>query len=121
VSFYERVCTISQNDGRIVCLARTELTKGLLELAQCAPNLSTGEVRFGLTGMMKTGKSTLAKAITGADVSPSRGTPMTTVPTLLKHDALQKKPVLELPVDLLNKLVDAIKSSMTMIVNATGE
>ena len=60
---------------------------------------------LAVVGTMKAGKSTTINAIVGAEVLPNRNTPMTAIPTLIRHVPGQKDPVLHLthrePLDAL--------------------
>lgn len=60
---------------------------------------------LAVVGTMKAGKSTTINAIVGTEVLPNRNTPMTAIPTLIRHVPGQKDPVLHLthrePLDAL--------------------
>ena len=52
------------------------------------------EMVLAVVGTMKAGKSTTINAIVGAEVLPNRNTPMTALPTLIRHTPGQKEPLL---------------------------
>jgi 50S ribosomal subunit-associated GTPase HflX len=47
---------------------------------------------LAVVGTMKAGKSTTINAIVGTEILPNRNTPMTAIPTLIKHTQGQKRP-----------------------------
>ena len=53
------------------------------------------EMVVAVVGTVKAGKSTAINAIIGTELTPSRNTPMTTVPTLIRHKADAGEPELE--------------------------
>ena len=56
------------------------------------------EVIFAVIGTVNAGKSTTINAIVGAEILPNRPEPMTTYPTLIRHNLGQIEPVLNFPV-----------------------
>ena len=50
------------------------------------------ETVLAVVGTMKAGKSTTINAIVGTEILPNRNTPMTAIPTLIKHTQGQKRP-----------------------------
>ena len=50
------------------------------------------EMVLAVVGTMKAGKSTAINAIVGTEILPNRPTPMTAIPTLIKHTKGQKRP-----------------------------
>lgn len=48
------------------------------------------ETVLAVVGTMKAGKSTTINAIVGTEILPNRNTPMTAIPTLIKHTQGQK-------------------------------
>jgi len=63
--------------------------KGLFDQALLAVKNSTEKLNLILSvvGVMKAGKSTLINSIVGKQILPSRSTPMTALPTYIKHNA----------------------------------
>ena len=63
------------------------------------------EMVVAVVGTMKAGKSTVINALVGTELTPSRNSPMTTVPTLVRHNASLDVPELEFqnpePLELL--------------------
>lgn len=70
-----------------------------------AAKLEKLDMVLAVVGTMKAGKSTTINAIVGTEVLPNRNTPMTAIPTLIRHVPGQKDPVLHLthrePLDAL--------------------
>ncbi len=70
-----------------------------------AAKLEKLDMVLAVVGTMKAGKSTTINAIVGTEVLPNRNTPMTAIPTLIRHVPGQKDPVLRLthrgPLDAL--------------------
>lgn len=56
--------------------------------------LEKQELVLAVVGTMKAGKSTTINAIVGVEILPNRNRPMTALPTLIRHKAGQKEPVL---------------------------
>ena len=56
--------------------------------------LEKQELVLAVVGTMKAGKSTTINAIVGSEILPNRNRPMTALPTLIRHKAGQKEPVL---------------------------
>ncbi len=72
------------------------------------------ELVLAITGTLKAGKSTTINAIVGTEILPNRNTPMTALPTLIRHVKGQRKPVLKFEknkpiLDLMEKLKQQIK------------
>ena len=72
-----------------------------------AAKLEKLDMVLAVVGTMKAGKSTTINAIVGTEVLPNRNTPMTAIPTLIRHVPGQKDPVLRLthrgPLDALSR------------------
>ncbi|ELN9187522.1 dynamin family protein [Vibrio cholerae] len=58
--------------------------------------LEKQELVLAVVGTMKAGKSTTINAIVGTEILPNRNRPMTALPTLIRHKAGQKEPLLYL-------------------------
>ena len=81
--------------------------------------LESLEMVLAVVGTMKAGKSTTINAIVGTEVLPNRNTPMTALPTLIRHTPGQKEPRLVLNNhDPLNQLIAGLRER---IQHPTGE
>lgn len=96
----------------------TEAAAGLNDIAGAFSPVLSSPVRFGLCGTVKAGKSTLGLSIVGVNISPSRTTTMTVLPTVMHHNARQTKPRLLLPHTALNALVSVERAALEFISRA---
>ncbi|MDO6406991.1 dynamin family protein [Pantoea phytobeneficialis] len=64
---------------------RQQAAKKREELAGEQQKIAQREMVLAIVGTMKAGKSTTINAIVGKEILPNRNTPMTSVPTLIRH------------------------------------
>ncbi|HHP5489930.1 TPA: dynamin family protein [Aeromonas veronii] len=68
---------------------------------------------LAVVGTMKAGKSTTNNAIVGLEVLPNRSTPMTALPTRIRHVPGQPEPRMNLPnVEPLNRVLHALATQL---------
>ncbi|EIS3737692.1 dynamin family protein [Aeromonas hydrophila] len=68
---------------------------------------------LAVVGTMKAGKSTTNNAIVGLEVLPNRSTPMTALPTRIRHVPGQPEPRMKLPnVEPLNRVLHALATQL---------
>lgn len=73
------------------------------------------DVVLAVVGTMKAGKSTTINAIVGTEILPNRSTPMTAIPTLIRHTKGQTQPKLVFENHQpLNSLMDDLRSRIAM-------
>ncbi|MEW7313269.1 dynamin family protein [Buttiauxella gaviniae] len=71
------------------------------------------EMVLAIVGTVKAGKSTTINAIIGTEVLPNRNRPMTALPTLIRHTAGQREPVLHFPyVQPIEKLMNTLQQRL---------
>ncbi|NMO94987.1 dynamin family protein [Paenibacillus lemnae] len=71
------------------------------------------EMTLAVVGTMKAGKSTTINAIVGREVLPNRNRPMTTLPTMIRHQPGQETPVLRFPKPQpFNQAIREIRSAL---------
>lgn len=94
-------------------MSNTSLSNPLAEiedLREEQKKLENLEVIIAVIGTMKAGKSTTINAIIGSEVLPNRNQPMTTLPTLIRHQHALHLPVLTFNAsDNMNKLMDELR------------
>ncbi len=81
--------------------------------------LRRSEMVLAVVGTMKAGKSTTINAIVGTEVLPNRNQPMTTVPTLIRHEPGRETPRLTLQsAEVLNGVADAVAAKLAELDRA---
>lgn len=74
--------------------------------------LNNFDVVLAVVGTMKAGKSTVINAIVGRELMPNRNTPMTALPTLIRHQSNPNHAVLRLEVEAVNQFLSEIKNKL---------
>ncbi|BAY48048.1 hypothetical protein SAMD00079811_56670 [Scytonema sp. HK-05] len=74
------------------------------------------EMVLAVVGTMKAGKSTTINAIVGSEILPTRNHPMTSLPTLIRHEIGKKEPVLYFPkYQPIEEMVHKIKEKLSSL------
>lgn len=90
---------------------RTSTPKYIEVLQGELVKLKNMELVIAVVGTMKAGKSTTINAIVGTEVLPNRSSPMTALPTLIRHTPKQLEPVLKFENNQpINDLFDIIRT-----------
>lgn len=113
--------------GSLRTFDRTSTPKYIEVLQGELVKLENMELVIAVVGTMKAGKSTTINAIVGTEALPTRNTPMTALPTLIRHKPNQTKPILRLennkPINKLFRdintcLENELLSKKTIEINA---
>lgn len=89
------VLSDSKNEKRLL-FDKQKALKRIEELEGEQIKTARREMVLAVVGTMKAGKSTTINAIVGQEILPNRNRPMTSVPTLIRHDPGKTEPVLHL-------------------------
>ena len=90
-----------------------ELQSRCQELDSEIQKVNRLEMVVAVVGTVKAGKSTAINALVGTELTPSRNSPMTTVPTLVRHNAALDEPELEFQnPEPLGMLIAEIKEAL---------
>ena len=82
----------SKKDGKKRNLDQQEITQWIEDLDEYSLKVEHLEMNLALVGTMKAGKSTVINAIVGDEILPNRNSPMTTLPTIIRHNNSQQFP-----------------------------
>ncbi len=124
IHIFERLKTHVHDDAINHDMESTSLANPLAEIEELREEqkkLENLEVIIAVIGTMKAGKSTTINAIVGTEVLPNRNQPMTTLPTLIRHQHALHLPVLtfnasERTNDLMNELRQRIQKNDPVIL-----
>nr|MBI9640499.1 dynamin family protein [Escherichia coli] len=89
------VLSDSKNEKRLL-FDKQKALKRIEELEGEQIKTARREMVLAVVGTMKAGKSTTINAIVGQEILPNRNSPMTSVPTLIRHVPGKTEPVLHL-------------------------
>ena len=98
----------NRNQKRILSLDKSA---GFRNILQGEVNkLKKFDVVLAVVGTMKAGKSTAINAIVGREILPNRNRPMTSIPTLICHNAKQQEPKLTFESTPINDFLKGLRN-----------
>lgn len=101
------------NDKQHTTIDKKSAKRAIEVLQGECHKLENMDMVLAIVGTMKAGKSTTINAIVGTEILPNRNTPMTAIPTLIRHSKGTTTPRLKL--DNIQPLIDLIANLQARI------
>lgn len=100
--------TENRNQKRVLSLDKSAEFRDILQGE--VDKLKNFDVVLAVVGTMKAGKSTAINAMVGREILPNRNRPMTSIPTLICHNAKQQEPKLTFESRPINDFLESLRN-----------